>query len=580
MMTVLPTPAPPNRPILPPFTNGAIRSMTLMPVSNTSVLGSRSTNFGVSRWMGHRSAVDGMGSPSSTGVLLCRFLLRGRLVGSVLGGRGPGVGASGGASLPPEPRALAPQGFRSTHDLRQLLRDLRLARPVEGALQQVEHLPRVVGGVLHRGALRAQERRRRLHQRAIHLIPHVQRQQLLEDRLGGGLQDVVPRPRPPSTALHRPGWGNGEDAECGRWGRDRALELGEYYVHGVHGARFELCHERRDDLRGLGRGRLVSDVDPLRRHGSFRELEVRDALLADEVQIDRRALRFELLDAPPRFADQVRVECPTQSPVGGDQNKCRPFPGLAPGVSYPGLAQQREPLRQLRGVQVGDHLREGGGIGPRRDHPVLGAFELGRGHQLHRLGDLAGALDGLDPPAQLAGLRHQSAAICLYSAMAARSRAASSSPSTLRARISSPMSRCWAAMKSRKPCSQPLIAATATSSRKPLVTAKMIMICCSTGMGAYCGCFSTSTTRAPRASCFCVASSSSEPNWANASSSRYCARSRRRRPATCFIALICALPPTRDTEMPGLIAGRTFEKNMSVSRKIWPSVIEMTFVGM
>ena len=31
--TVLPTPAPPNRPILPPFTNGAIRSMTLMPVS-------------------------------------------------------------------------------------------------------------------------------------------------------------------------------------------------------------------------------------------------------------------------------------------------------------------------------------------------------------------------------------------------------------------------------------------------------------------------------------------------------------------------------------------------------------------
>lgn len=35
------------------------------------------------------------------------------------------------------------------------------------------------------------------------------------------------------------------------------------------------------------------------------------------------------------------------------------------------------------------------------------------------------------------------------------------------------------------------------------------------------------------------------------------ARSRRRRPATCFIALICALPPTRLTEMPTLIAGRT-----------------------
>jgi hypothetical protein len=55
----------------------------------------------------------------------------------------------------------------------------------------------------------------------------------------------------------------------------------------------------------------------------------------------------------------------------------------------------------------------------------------------------------------------------------------------------------------------------------------------------------------------CVDLSRSEPNCANAASSRYCARSRRSEPATCFIALICALPPTRDTEMPTLMAGRT-----------------------
>ena len=47
-----------------------------------------------------------------------------------------------------------------------------------------------------------------------------------------------------------------------------------------------------------------------------------------------------------------------------------------------------------------------------------------------------------------------------------------------------------------------------------------------------------------------------------------------------LIALICAEPPTRDTEIPALIAGRTPAKNRSDSRKIWPSVIEMTFVGM
>ena len=39
-------------------------------------------------------------------------------------------------------------------------------------------------------------------------------------------------------------------------------------------------------------------------------------------------------------------------------------------------------------------------------------------------------------------------------------------------------------------------------------------------------------------------------------------------PATFFMALIWALPPTRDTEMPGLTAGMTPEWNSSVSRKI------------
>ena len=93
-------------------------------------------------------------------------------------------------------------------------------------------------------------------------------------------------------------------------------------------------------------------------------------------------------------------------------------------------------------------------------------------------------------------------------------------------------------------------------------------------------CLSSSTRRAPRASCDLEAASRSEPKAANASSSRYWARSRRRRPATLRIALTCAEPPTRETETPTLIAGRTPELNRSVSRKHWPSVIEMTLVGM
>ena len=38
MMTVLPTPAPPKSPVLPPLTKGSTRSMALMPVSKISVV--------------------------------------------------------------------------------------------------------------------------------------------------------------------------------------------------------------------------------------------------------------------------------------------------------------------------------------------------------------------------------------------------------------------------------------------------------------------------------------------------------------------------------------------------------------
>ena len=46
MSTVLPTPAPPNRPILPPWRYGVSRSMTLMPVANIWALGSSVSNAG------------------------------------------------------------------------------------------------------------------------------------------------------------------------------------------------------------------------------------------------------------------------------------------------------------------------------------------------------------------------------------------------------------------------------------------------------------------------------------------------------------------------------------------------------
>ncbi len=67
MRTVLPTPAPPNRPTLPPLAYGASRSTTLMPVSNISVVGVRFSTDGADRWIGQRSMPSGMSSPRSIG---------------------------------------------------------------------------------------------------------------------------------------------------------------------------------------------------------------------------------------------------------------------------------------------------------------------------------------------------------------------------------------------------------------------------------------------------------------------------------------------------------------------------------
>ncbi len=114
----------------------------------------------------------------------------------------------------------------------------------------------------------------------------------------------------------------------------------------------------------------------------------------------------------------------------------------------------------------------------------------------------------------------------------------------------------------------------------PVVAATRIATCFSTGSGWYCGCFVISDSFSPRFSWSRVALSRSLANCANAARARYCARSSLSGPATCFMALVWAAEPTRDTEMPMFIAGRWPALNRSVSRKIWPSVIEITLVGM
>jgi len=63
---VLPTPAPPKSPVLPPFVYGSSRSTTLMPVSNISTFVDWSSNGGAGRWIGY-VFFAWMAGPLSTG---------------------------------------------------------------------------------------------------------------------------------------------------------------------------------------------------------------------------------------------------------------------------------------------------------------------------------------------------------------------------------------------------------------------------------------------------------------------------------------------------------------------------------
>jgi hypothetical protein len=65
----------------------------------------------------------------------------------------------------------------------------------------------------------------------------------------------------------------------------------------------------------------------------------------------------------------------------------------------------------------------------------------------------------------------------------------------------------------------------------------------------------------------------------NPSTSLNWAKINFKSPAIFLITLFWAAEPTRETDKPGETAGLIPLENKSVSKKIWPSVIEITLVG-
>ena len=90
-----------------------------------------------------------------------------------------------------------------------------------------------------------------------------------------------------------------------------------------------------------------------------------------------------------REPDEVGHKRSGQGPVRGDEDD------QAPAALT--LSEQRMLLAAEDGREVRQHLVDLLRVRARSERRVLGALELGRGHELHRPGDLADVANGADP---------------------------------------------------------------------------------------------------------------------------------------------------------------------------------------
>ena len=154
---------------------------------------------------------------------------------------------------------------------------------------------------------------------------------------------------------------------------------------------------RRQESRDLPRVLVAQVVEEARirllRERVFPAPPELDRLLADRQDPD--LLPFGMRrDAVRRRAVHVRVEGAAEPPVAGHDDDDH-APLLARGEQRM-HGRRAEPLPH-GGEQVGDRLR----VGPRADHPLLGAAQLRRRDHLHGLGDLLRALDRAQPAADV-----------------------------------------------------------------------------------------------------------------------------------------------------------------------------------
>src|SRR5574337_1669574 len=478
------------------------------------------------------------------------------------------------------PLAASADGCCATHDFGEFLRDRGLARLVVDQLHLVDQVAGVVGRGLHRDHARGLLGRDVLGQRLVHQRLDVTLEQLVDHRRRVGLVEVVPAVLLLLLGrLLQPLGRQRQQLLDHRLLAHRVDEARVAQVDRVDAPfdeRVEDQPHRPDQPVEL---RRVAELGDLRDHLRADPVHEPEPLVADRDDFGPQPLVLHLAQAVGQRAQDVGVQAAAQPLVGGDDD-------VAYCLGVAAVAHVRALVLGVGLRQVGGDVADLVGVRPRRAHALLRPAHLRRGDHLHRLGALLRVLEALDLDADFLAGGHRG---CSWSVAQAKLflNAAIAAPNSSSAALSIAFSvsslpssaawldfRCWC-----RPCSNASTRLTSTSSTKPLLTANSDAAISEIGSGAYCGCLSTSVTRAPRSSCLRVASSRSDANCANAASSRYCARSVRMPPESPLISLVWAALPTRETEMPALIAGRMPALNRLVSRKIWPSVIEITLVG-
>ena len=168
-------------------------------------------------------------------------------------------------------------------------------------------------------------------------------------------------------------------------GGDERYELGVHELYGVGLPREEGVDDFLRDGEGLlGSGVLTAVVDLA--HGVVPTLEVGRPLLADEDHVHVDALGFELVGALLGLLDHEGVVPPAQAAVAGDDDECD-LVDLA-------LGQEGEVggLGAEAVDEAAEDALEGFGEGTGGEHGVLGATDLGGGHELHGRRDLLGVV--------------------------------------------------------------------------------------------------------------------------------------------------------------------------------------------